>query len=112
MARTLSVNENNDIHAINGTLQIATGLQAVLQTCERVMKAVLGEMPYAQTRGVNYFTSVYGASPSVISFEASARSQLILVTNVVSIDEFTAEIRDNEMIYTATIRTTFGTGDI
>lgn len=36
MARSFAVNANNDIHAINGRLQIADGLQAVLQTCENI----------------------------------------------------------------------------
>lgn len=112
MARSFAINQNNDIHALNGRLQISVGLQAVLETCERVVKASLGEMIYATDLGTSYFNSVWGASPNVLAFEASARTQLSRVANVIAVEEFTAEIRNNSMVYSATIRTTFGTDTI
>ena len=112
MARTLSVNNNNDIFAVGGTLQLADGVQAVLQTCERAVKANLGEMVLATDRGVNYFDDLWNGSPNVIRFEARARAQIARVPNVVAIERFNATIQNNSTTYTATIRTTFGAGEI
>lgn len=108
MTRSLSVNSNNDIHAIGGRLQIATGITSVLQTCERVMKALRGEMRYAQERGVNYFDDVWSGSPNVIRFEANARAQILQVAGVISITAFNAVVRDNVLFYQVTINTEFG----
>ncbi len=110
MARVLSMNADRDIHAVGGRLQIAVGLDAILQNCERAIRARFREMIYANNRGVDYFNYVYGPSPDVIRFEAGARAQLARVQGVISIDGFTAQIRSARMEYTATIRTAFGTG--
>ena len=112
MARIFSVNANNDIFAVNGRLQISSGQSAVLIHCERAIKANFAEMILATNRGVNYFQDVFSGSPDIIKFEAGARAQLRRIENVVSIDQFDAEVRDNQLIYSATIRTTFGSGSI
>lgn len=112
MTRVLSMNANRDIFAVGGRLQIASGLEAVLQNCERAIRANFGEMIYATQRGVDYFNYVFGANPDVIQFESGARSQLMLVTSVTGIESFSAVIQNNELTYTATIQTEFGTGEI
>ena len=112
MTRSLAINENNDIFAVNGRLQIAVDVDAVLQTCERVIQAVLGEMIYNTGLGVDYFGTAFSGSPNVLQFEASARRQLRRVPDVISVDEFTAEIRNNALVYSATIRTIHGSGSI
>lgn len=112
MAVSFSVNSSNDIHTVGGRLQIARDLQAILQTCQRAVKANFGEMILATDRGVNYFDDLWNGSPNVVRFEAGARMQISRVVNVISIEEFNATIQNNETTYTATIRTTFGTGTI
>ena len=107
-----AVNANNDISTTNGRLNIATGQQAVLQNCEHAVKAITREMIYSYDRGVNTFDSIWSGSPNVLSFESSVRAALIRVENVVSVDEFNAELIGNSIQYDATIRTTFGTGVI
>lgn len=112
MARTLKTNENNDIHAINGRLQISTGLNAVLQTCERVVKTLIGELQFNKRKGIDYFGNIFSGSPNVLSFEASARRQIVSVSNVISVVSFESSITDNKLSYTAVIKTTFGEGRI
>lgn len=112
MTSVFSMNANRDIHAIGGRLQIARDREAVLQTCERVIRANFSEMIYAANRGVNYFRDVFGASPNVINFEAGARAQLSRVPDVTGIESFTAEVQGDQVVYSATIRTTFGAGTI
>ncbi len=112
MTRSLSVNSSNDIFAVGGRLQVANGINATLQTCERAIKALRGEMRYAADRGVNYFDDVFSGSPNVIRFEAGARSQISRVGGVISITRFNAAVRDNKLIYSVTIQTQFGEGAI
>ena len=112
MTRVLSVNANNDIFAVNGRIQVSTGLAAVLINCEAAMRAQRGEMIYAADRGVNYFENVWSGSPNVIRFEAESRAQLSRVPGVVSISAFSAVVRNNILFYTVTINTEFGTETI
>lgn len=112
MTKVFSMNSNKDIHTKGGRIVIAEGLEAVLQNCERAVKAQFQEMIYAYDRGVNYFQYVFGASPNVVLFEAGARRQLSRVSNVISVESFDAEVINNTVRYTAVIRTTFGTGTL
>ena len=112
MTRMFSINDNNDLFAVGGALQISTGITAVLQNCERAVKALRGEMIYAANRGVDYFNDAWSGSPNVIRFEAGARAQIARVAGVVSVAEFNAEVRGNTLFYTATIQTEFGTDTI
>lgn len=111
--RLFAVNANNDIFATpGGRLAISEGLQAVLQNCEHAVQAQAMEMIYAVDRGVNSFDSIWNGSPNVLQFEAFARRQLRRVQNVISVDGFDASVRNNTLSYQATIRTTFGTGEV
>ncbi len=112
MTQTFSRNGNNDIHAIDGLIQIVSGQEAVLQTCERAVKVTLNELIYQQGRGINYFEDVFSGSPNVIRFEAQARAQIRRVPGVVSIEDFNAVVENNLLTYTATIITSFGAGSI
>ena len=108
MTRVLSVNENNDIFTRGGRLVLEEGQQAVLQQCEHAIKAQLGEMIYAADRGVNTFDSIWDGSPNLLSFEASARSQLDRIEDLITIERFNASLQGNTLTYQATIRTIFG----
>ena len=105
-----AVNSNNDIYTTNGRLNISVGLQAVLQNCEHAAKALMREMIYAYDRGINVFDSIWDGSPNVLSFEASVRAALNRVENVIAVEGFETELVNNTISYSATIRTTFGTG--
>lgn len=112
MTKTFKTNSDGDIYAIGGYLQIATGLTAVLQTCERAMKTYLGEMIYAADRGVDYFNYVFGSSANIIQFESGARAQILRVDGVTGILSFSAIVENNELVYSVEIETEYGTDTI
>jgi len=106
-----AVNENRDIFATEGgRLALVTGLDAIVQYAGHVVRAQLGEMIYAQNRGVNTLQSLFSGSPNVLSFENSVRNQIRRIPEVIAIESFDITIANNEANYNIVIRTTFGNG--
>lgn len=110
--KTLKVDSNGDRVVQNGAFVSLYDLDAVMQTCEQVMKQQLGELQYDQTKGIEYFNNVFLGDSNLQLFEAQARTQLLRVTGVTSISSFTYSQTDNALSYTATINTTYGSGTI
>lgn len=110
--KTIKVDSNGDRVTKNGLFVYLFNLDAVLQTCEQVMKQQLKELQYDQTRGIEYFNNVFTGSPNFQLFEAQARNQLLSIDTVTGIESFTYEQIDNALLYTATIKTNYGSGDI
>ena len=109
MTSILAVNPNNDIFLTSGgSIATRQDLQAVLQQAEHAIKAQLSEMIYAADRGLNTFDSVWSGSPNLLSFEASARTSLNRIPDIVSVTDFTATLDGQTVSYTTTIRTVFG----
>ncbi len=107
---TLAVNDDNDIYAVNGVLQfLPSGAEATSQTVKRRMQTYLGEVLYNVNEGVDYFGTVFNGSPNVLTFESSARSNILDVQDVTGIESFTAEASNNVLTYTAEINTIYGT---
>lgn len=113
MTRLLAVNSNNDIFVTGSNrLAIVTDLDAVLQNCEHVMRAQLGEMIFARQRGIDYLNNVFNGNPNFLIFESQARNAILSVSEVISISNFSAAIVNDRLEYSATIQTTFGVGAI
>ena len=113
MTRTLAVDSNNDIYVDGtGSLAVATGVAAVLQTCEHVVKAILKEMVFAQDQGMPYFETVWNGSPSTDPFEAAFRLRIAQVPDVTGIEDLQISQVGDAFTYTATISTIYGTGTI
>lgn len=112
MTTTFAIDANNDFLVMNGTLQLATGQQAVLNICEHCAKAILKEMIFAQQNGMPYFETVWSGSPVTAPFEAAFRARIAQVEGVISIDELTTEQVGDAMQYSAVISTVYGTGTI
>ncbi len=113
MAVIFAVNPRNDIFATPGNrLALARGLPAVLQQCEHLVKARLGEMQYAADRGVAYLDNVFSGNPNLLLFEAQVRAAITRSPNVISVSAFTVDIVDNTLVYSAEIQTNLGTGII
>ena len=109
MTAILSVNENNDIFlTAGGSIAISRDLQAVAQQSRHAIKAQQLEMIYAADRGLNTFDSVWNGAPNLLSFEASARTALTRIPDIISITDFEASLTDSILNYTTTIRTIFG----
>lgn len=113
MARTLAVNANNDLFlGADGNLALVTALEAVLQTCEHVAKAQLGEMVLATSAGIPNFQTVWVGVPNLSQFDAALLAALQSVPDVTRVTALTTSVSGGVLSYTATIQTIYGTGDI
>ncbi len=110
--RTFAINATNDLYlGHNGQLAIATDLQAVLHCCKTAMQAQLGEMQYEMQRGMPDFETAFNTyNPA--QYEAAGRSTLTAVTGVVQVLSFSVTRHNGQLIYTATIQTVYGEGNI
>lgn len=113
MTQIFAVDKSNDLFINNdGHMAINRQLDAVIQACEHVAKAQLLEMVLNQERGVPNFETIWNGSPNVIQFEAYLRRNLLSVKDVLEITALDITVRDNVLLYTAEIRTIYGTGVI
>ena len=108
MTKIWATNSNNDIYTENGRLVLKQDLQAVAQWSEHVVKAQLGEMPYAQDLGTNMRDSVFVGVPNIYSFESSARAQIRRIPEVIQAPYFAAKIENGILLYSMAINTSFG----
>jgi len=113
MTSILARNENNDIFATSsGSLAVSTGIQAVLEACQHAVEVRRGGMIYNQSQGIDYFTQVFAGSPNLLIFESQARAAIARVDGVEAILEFSVDLADNTLKYSANILTSFGVGEI
>lgn len=107
--RIFAVDTNNDLFVgRHGGLAVRTGLEALGQTCEHVMKAILGEMVFSASRGLPYFETLWTGNPDLRAFEEAARISLRNVPGVIAVVSFSAEIQGNTCVYNAGIKTIYG----
>ncbi len=110
--KTVKVDSNGNRISRNGSFVYLYGLEALMQTCEQAMKQQLKELQYNQIKGVEYFGNVFNADVNFQLFEAQARNQLLNVDGVNGIQKFTYSQTRNELSYSATIKTIYGSGTI
>lgn len=111
MTRILATDSNNDIYlGKNGRLVINSGLQAVLQACEHVVKAQRGEMVLNLSSGIPTFETVWNGSPNLGQFEAAIRTAILSVTGVIRVTELSVSASTDAVVYSATIETVYGNG--
>lgn len=113
MTRTFFVDGNNDlVIGEDDRLSIVDGLTAVLQNCEHVAKSIRNEMVLAQGRGLPYFEAIWIGVPNVPLWEAVFRSQILAVADVLAVVALDTRREGETLLYTATIQTLYGTGQI
>ncbi len=111
MTRTLAVDSNNDLYiGTDGSLAIATALQATLQAAQQAAQTQLAEMEYAVDQGLPNFAVVWNGSPNISQFDAYLRRALLGVAHVKGIRDLSIARADNKLSYTATIETDYGPG--
>ena len=110
--RTISVDDNGDRVTKNGLFVYLIDIEAVQQTCEQAVQQQLKELQYDQTKGIEYFNNVFTGTPNFQLFESQARNQILNIDGVTGISSFTYEQVDNELLYSATIKTIYGNGEI
>jgi hypothetical protein len=113
MTQSFSINSNNDIFiGTDGNLSIATGITAIEYACQNAAQAQLNEMIFAYNQGVAYFETIWQNTANVAQFEASLRAAITSVPGVTGISNLTILVQNNQLNYTATIQTIYGTGNI
>lgn len=113
MSITLAVNANNDLFIDKaGNLAIARDIQSTLQSAQQAAQTQLGEMQYHVDRGIPNFAVIWNGHPSVAQFEAALRRELMKVTDVLDVPQLTTSLQGDRVVYSATIKTTFGTAPL
>jgi len=111
MTRVIAVDSNNDIYiGPDGSLAMATALEAVMQAAQQAAQTQFAEMIYAVDQGVPNFAAVWEGAANVSQFEAALRRTLLAVAHVTGISELSTEISNNKLSYAATIETDYGQG--
>ncbi len=110
-AQCFAVNSNNDIYlGTDGNLAIVFDMQGTLQACEHALKTVLGEMIFATNQGLPNFQLIWIGVPNLQHYEPAVRATILAVDGVVEVVSFLADLSDNTLTYTITIRTIYGVG--
>lgn len=91
-------------------IRLSEGLEAVMMVCERYARSALGEMVTQTDKGIPFFQAAFGRQPDIDLYEAWFRRRMREVSGVVSVREFSASVRGDELIYDAIIETVYGTG--
>lgn len=111
MTKTLGMNTNRDIYrGADGNIVLLDGLQATLTACENAARAQLGEMIYAQGRGLPNFQAIWNGTPNYGAYESYLRRALTGVDGVIQVTALTIKAVNNTLMYQATIQTRYGVG--
>jgi len=118
--QTLSANVNNisgiaydDIYLDSkGNISISYDMQAVLEACAQAAQTVLGEIIFDVNQGIPFFQTVWNGVPNLQQYTAALRLAFLNVPNVVEVVSLMTNQINNELQYTAVIRTIYGTGGI
>lgn len=109
--RVIAVDENNDLYiGADGSLAMATGLDAVMQAAQQAAQTQLGEMQYAVDQGLPNFATVWNGAANLSQFEAALRRTILAVNHVTGIQDLTVAVANNALSYVATIQTDYGRG--
>lgn len=119
--QTLSANVNNNIAGVAyddiylnsvGNISISYDLEAVLEACAQAAQTVLGEIIFNINQGIPFFQTVWIGVPNFQQYTAALRLAFLNVPNVVEVVSLMINQVDNELGYTAVIRTIYGSGGI
>jgi hypothetical protein len=111
MTRVIAVDSNNDLYiGPDGSLAMATALDAVMQAAQQAAQTQFAEMIYAVDQGIPNFAAVWNGAANVSQFEAALRRTLLAVEHVTGISDLSTEVSGNKLSYVATIETDYGPG--
>lgn len=119
--QTLSANVNNNIPGVTyddiyldskGNISLSFDMQAVLEACAQAAQTVLGEIIFNVNQGIPFFQTVWNGVPNLQQYTAALRLAFLNVPNVVEVVSLMTNQVNNELQYTAVIRTIYGTGGI
>lgn len=110
--RTFATDFNNDLYVVGDDLAMYEGIEAVMQLCEHSVKAQLGEMILAMEDGVPTMQTVWQSAANIAMFEAYLRRAIMSVPNVTGIASLAISVEGSAVVYSATIQTIYGIGNI
>jgi hypothetical protein len=119
--QTLSANVNNNIPGVayndiyldsNNNISVSYDLEAVLEACAQAAQTVLGEIIFNVNQGIPFFQTVWIGVPNIQQYTAALRVAFLNVPNVVEVVSLMTSQVNNDLTYTAVIRTNFGSGGI
>jgi endoglucanase Acf2 len=109
MVQTLGLSASNDIYVNpSGNIQVDTALQALVDICLNVSKALLGEMVLTVNNGLPYFQAVFTGVPNLAVFQTYLINALNGIDGVNSVQNVNMSLDDNVLSFTATISTIYG----
>jgi hypothetical protein len=108
--KTFATNDNYDIYlGRDGNLAMVTDLEAVKQTCEHVSRTILGELPYAQSRGIPFKQLSLDATSDTGLYDMYLRKVLMTVQGVTGVGNVSFQADGDNLKYSAEIKTIYET---
>jgi hypothetical protein len=109
MTQSLGLNAASDLYLnSSGNLQVDTGLQALIDVCLNVSRALLGEMVLTINGGLPYFQAVFTGNPNLAIFQAYLIRALNNIDGVNSVQNVNMSLNANVLSFTAAIDTIYG----
>lgn len=109
MVQSFGLSSSNDLYLdLAGNLKIDLGLQALVDICLNVTRALLGEMVLTVNNGLPYFQVVFVGSPNLAVFQAYLINALNGIEGVNSVQDVSMSMSSNVLSFTATIDTIYG----
>lgn len=106
--RTLATDENNNLYVTkSGSLALLTEVDAVLQSCRQASQVLMGELPYAQSRGIAFFDVGFTSTSQLAIFESQLRTMLLSVPEVTKVVSIGFDVDGDEVSYEAKIQTSY-----
>ena len=106
---TFASDNNNDLYiAPNGKLAISSELKAIAQTCEQSVQTMLGELVLQGDTGIPNFQLIWTGAPNIAQAEVALRDAILNVSGVTDVTSLKALVKDNVLVYNATIQTIYG----
>lgn len=109
---SIAVDDNFDIFMDSTrSLAMVRDKEACQQDCLLASQMLLGEFPYDTTQGVSYLEDLF-QNKNPYAFEESMKQNLLTVPETTGVSDFRILQIGDQLQYTATIETTFGSVDI
>ena len=108
---TFLTGKNNDLIVQGGQFKQLTGLDATLQLSRHYAQTLHGEMIHAMTDGVRMFDTAFN-KPRIALFANELRRRIMQVPDVIAVTDIDVRISGENLLYSVTINTTYGTGEI
>lgn len=106
---TFSVNAQNDLYLDPvGNIAFAFDLTAIIQQCTQAASTLLGEMIYNVNQGIPYFQTLWVGVPNIAQFTSALRRAFLAVGGVLEVVSLITSQSNNNLSYTAVIRTIYG----